>query len=177
MAALNQTFDANSVAPSAPMEVLPPGKYPVQIVNSEMRSTKDNKGQYLWLELDILDGQFQGRKLWDRLNLVNGNQQAVEIAQRALSAICHATGQMAVSDSEQLHYKPMLATVKVKPAGPDNQGVHREAQNEVRGYEAMAAPAASYPAPRQQTQAPVQAAAKPAAQAAASTPPWRRTAA
>jgi hypothetical protein len=36
----------------------------------------------------------QGRKIFDRLNLVNAEpDQAVEIAQRTLSAICHATGQ------------------------------------------------------------------------------------
>jgi hypothetical protein len=39
----------------------------------------------------------------------------VEIAQRTLSAICHATGKMQVTDSEQLHLIPMLADVTVQP--------------------------------------------------------------
>ena len=169
MAAIPGGFDANTVAPSAPIEVLPPGDYTVQIVRSDMKSTKDGSGQLLELELDVMDGQFLGRKLWDRLNLVNANAQAAEIAARTLSAICHATGQMAVSDSEQLHFKPLIATVKVRPAGPDKTGVHREAQNNVAGYKAAGGTAP----PRTHTAAP--AAVKPAV-AAGAVPPWRKAA-
>jgi hypothetical protein len=66
MAKLGTTFDASSVDPTMPFEVLPPGRYLVQIVSSEMRPTKDGAGQYLWLELDVLEGEYQGRKLFDR---------------------------------------------------------------------------------------------------------------
>jgi len=174
MAALN--FDASQVEPNAPIEVLPPGDYIVQIVGSEMKSTKDETGQMLWLEYDIIDGEFAGRKLWDRLNLVNKNAQAVEIAQRTLSAICRAVGKMAVSDSEELHFKPLIASVKVRPAGPDRNNVQREAQNEVKGYKPVngggvhAATPARAATP--QTARPVQAAAAAAAPTAA-TPPWK----
>ena len=115
MANLGTTFDASSVEPTGSYEVLPPGKYLVQIVNSEMRPTKDGLGRYLHVELDVLDGPHAGRKLFDRLNLVNGNPQTVEIAQRTLSAICHATGRMQVQDSEELHLIPMIADVTVAP--------------------------------------------------------------
>ena len=40
MAALNQAFDASSVEPAAPFDVIPAGKYLAQIVNSEMRDTR-----------------------------------------------------------------------------------------------------------------------------------------
>ena len=115
MARLGETFDATTVEPNKPLEALPPGRYVVQIVNSEMRPTKDGMGQYLWLELDVLEGEHAGRKLFDRLNLVNANPTTVEIAQRTLSAICHATGLMQVDDSEQLHLIPLIADVKVQP--------------------------------------------------------------
>src|SRR3954468_20230196 len=115
MANLGPTFDATNVEPAKPLEVLPPGKYPAQIVNSEMRITKDGMGQYLWLEIDVLEGPYQGRKLFDRLNLVNANRQAVDIAQSTLSAICHATGRMQVKDSEELHLIPSMADVQVQP--------------------------------------------------------------
>src|SRR5262245_43855525 len=115
MADLGTTFDATGIEPAKPFDVLPPGKYPAQIVNSEMRVTKDGMGQYLWLELDVLDGPCRGRKLFDRLNLVNANPQTVEIAQRTLSAICHATGRLQVQDSEQLHLIPFIADVQVQP--------------------------------------------------------------
>ncbi len=115
MAVFAQTFDAANVDPNAGFELYPAGKYLVQIIASEMRPTKDGRGQYLYLELDILDGQFAGRKLFDRLNLVNDNPDTVDIAKRALSSICRATGQMQVKDSEQLHLIPMIADVRVRP--------------------------------------------------------------
>lgn len=114
MAIFAQTFDANSVEPSN-FDVFPAGKYLAQIVSSEMRPTKDGRGQYLFLELDILEGQFAGRKLFDRLNLVNDNPDTVDIATRTLSSICRATGQMQVKDSEQLHLIPLIADVRVRP--------------------------------------------------------------
>ncbi len=114
MAILAQTFDANAVEPSN-FDVFPAGKYLSQIVSSEMRPTKDGRGQYLFLELDILEGLFAGRKLFDRLNLVNDNPDTVDIATRTLSSICRATGQMQVKDSEQLHLIPLIADVRVRP--------------------------------------------------------------
>ena len=63
----------------------------------------------------MLEGPLAGRKLFDRLNLVNASAQTVEIAQRTLSAICHATGRLQVQDSAELHLIPMIADVTVKP--------------------------------------------------------------
>jgi hypothetical protein len=158
MANLGATFDATAVEPTAPFEPLPAGRYVVQIVASEMRPTKDGSGQYLWLEMDVLEGDQQGRKLWDRLNLVNPNAQAVEIAQRTLSAICHAVGKLQVQDSDELHLIPMLADVKVQP--PRNG---YDASNKVRYLPLEQAPAPAAPV-RQAPQAP----ARPA------TPPWKK---
>jgi hypothetical protein len=173
VANLGGTFDATQVQPNQPFEVIPPGKYVVQIVASEMKPTRDGNGQYLWFEMDIIDGEFASRKLWDRLNLVNHNQQAVEIAQRTLSAICHATGQLHVEDSEALHFKPMIATVKVRPSRTEN-GKTFDASNEIRGYE----PTTGSVAQAQQASLPMQAAAKPntvkPAGAAPAVPPWRK---
>ena len=115
MARLGTSFDATGVEPLTPLEVLPAGRYAVQIVASEMRVTRNGDGQFLWLMLDILDGPYQGRKLFDQLNLVNQNATTVEMAQRTLSSICHATGQLQVTDSDQLHLVPMTVSVTVEP--------------------------------------------------------------
>jgi len=115
MAQFDTAFDASTVDPATAYEVLPAGRYKAQIVESDLRVTKDGMGQYLWLMLDILDGSYQGRKVFDQLNLINRSAQTVEIAQRTLSAICHATGQLQVSDSEALHLIPMTILVTVTP--------------------------------------------------------------
>lgn len=167
MATLGTTFDATGIEPNKPVEPVPPGRYLSQIVASEMRPTKDGMGQYLWLELDVLEGPFAGRKLWDRLNLVNSNPTTVEIAQRRLSAICHAVGRMQVQDSEELHLIPMIADVKVKPP-KDGYGASNTMRYLPRdgGRQQPANSSRSTP-PAQPVQAP-----QPAKPSAA---PWRRT--
>jgi hypothetical protein len=170
MASFGQTFDANAVEPSSNYEVLPPGKYLGHIVTSEMRVTKDGAGQYLYLELDILEGQYAGRKLFDRLNLINANPDAVQIAQRTLSSICRAVGKMQVSNSEQLHLIPMTLDVRVRP--PKGQyGESNSIRYLLRSGTSTVAPAAQFvPTP-----------AQPISQAPTNTPaanglPWKRQA-
>ena len=164
MASFGQTFDASAVEPLGNYEVLPPGKYVAQIIASEMRPTKDGAGQYLYLEIDILEGAARGRRLFDRLNLINGNPEAVLIAQRTLSSICRAVGKLQVSNSEQLHLLPLVADVKVRPP----KGQYGES-NSIRYLpcSTVAAPhaPAAVAAPRAMAPAP----------AAANPMPWKRT--
>ena len=169
MANLGGTFDATQVDPSKPQDPVPPGDYRVQFINSEMRVTKAGTGQYLWLEMDILDGPHIGRKVHDRLNLINPNVQAVEISQRTLSAICHAIGRMHVSDSEELHFQPLMARVTVGKTG----------YNEVKGYKAasnvMSPAVPPTPPPRQQQPTTVPVAPSPAPQQMPSVPAQAHT--
>ena len=161
-------FDATTVQPQTPFEVLPPGKYVCQIVASEMRPTKSGDGAYLWLEEEILEGEYAGRRVFDRLNIQNANVQAVEIANRTLSALCHAIGELKVTNSEQLHFKPFVATVRVRPPSDGY-----DASNEVRGYAPVGG--SSAPANGGATRTQAAPAAKPTvvAGAAVKTPPWR----
>ena len=127
MALLN--FDATQVAPSTGYDPLPPGKYLVEITDSEMKATKAGNGEMLQLEYTVLDGEFRNRKIWDRLCLRHPNQTAVEIAEANLSAICHAVGVMKLDDSVQLHHAPLVIAVKCKI--DDSTG---ETYNEVKSY-------------------------------------------
>ena len=124
-------FDATHVDPTVDFEHVPAGRYTAEITDSDMRDNNKGTGEYLWLEFTILDGPHAGRKLWAQLNLVNPSTQAVEIAQRELSAICHATGKLRVQDSIELHNIPMEINVKVKSSPEYGQ------QNVIRGYKAI----------------------------------------
>jgi len=135
-AALN--FDASQVTPSVAPEAKPAGWYICMATASEMKPTKDGTGQYLEFEFTILAPQeYAGQKFFDRLNLVNSNPVAVEIAYKTLSAICHATGVIQVQDSAALHNRPLQLKVSLRPAGPGADGVVRDATNEVKGYKAI----------------------------------------
>lgn len=148
-------FNAAEVDPNQVYEPIPAGWYKCAITGSEEKPTKAQTGSYLQLAIEVIEGPHQGRKLTDRLNLNNPNATASEIAYRTLSAICHAIGVMNPRNSSDLHDKPLMVKVKVKPA--DGQ---YSASNEVQGYEAVKKDGASAPA------------ATTAAKA--STPPWKR---
>lgn len=168
MAYLGGTFDATTVEPQGDYTPVPPGEYRVQITNSEFIANSAKTGHMLKLELEIMDGDQAGRKLYDRLNLDNPNAQAVEIAQRTLSAICHAVGKLSVQDSEELHMLPMVAVVKVDEPRTGKDGKQYGASNSIKTYKAAggAAPAAS-------------GGFKPQAQPSGQAPsaPWKRNAA
>lgn len=173
MAQLN--FDASKVDPTQVFEVIPKNDYPMMIVDSEMKETKDKAGKYLQLNAEVIDGQYKGRIIFERLNLVHKNPKTVEIAQRQLSQICHAIGVLNVLDSAQLHNRPFIGSVDIeegnpKPAGQDGKPNGKFSdKNVIKSYKPFAAGAATPTAP---AQAATPAAAAPAA--AGSVPPWAK---
>lgn len=165
MAELNTTFDANTVTPNAPIATIPDGDYTVIAKESVWERTKNNDGTFLKFQFEVLEGPHKGTPLWDRLNLDNQNPQAVEIAQKTLSALCHATGVMIVKDSAQLHNIPIIATVKIKP---DDKG---EPRNEIKGYKKRAGAGTISGSA---LTGPISAAPATPAPAAPATAPWLR---
>ena len=120
-------FDAAKVEPNEPASAVPKGEYQVIIVESAQKPTSKGDGSLLSMVLQIVEGQFKGRKLYDRLNLWNKNEQAAKIAQGTLSAICRAVNVLTPRNSEELHNRTLTAVVDVS----EYQGKLR---NEVKGY-------------------------------------------
>jgi len=133
-AALN--FNAANVQPSKALDPIPSGWYNASISDTTMKPTQKPGGQMLQVELTILDGEFAGRKVWDRLNLVNENATAVQIGYETLSAICHATGVINIQQSTaELHGIPLKVKVKLRGAETGADGKAYDATNEVKGYD------------------------------------------
>ena len=152
-------FDAQTVEPNDSFDPVPNGDYLCIITTSEMKPTKAGDGAYLELELQVIEGPYQGRKLWDRLNLNNANETTVKIAKGTLSAICRAVGVLQPTDSCELHDLPLVAKVACRKRDDTD-----ELTNVIKSYkkrDAVAAVPASSPAPAK-------------AAATSSTPPWKR---
>jgi hypothetical protein len=150
----NINFDAVEVAPS--FEPLPAGNYKCVITDHEQKPTKAQTGSYLQLKIEVIEGHYTGRVVFDRLNLENPNATAVEIATRTLKSIGAAL-QVPLHNSEELLDKPLMVKLAVRPA---SNGY--EASNDVKGYSSAGANAGY-------TQA-----APAAAPQAAAAPPWKR---
>ena len=121
-------FDANQVKPNDEFVPIPAGEYDAIIIASDKKPTAKGDGAYIKLELQILSGEFQNRKVWDQLNIWNPNDKAVQIAKGTLSAICRAVGVMTPKDTAELHNKPLK--IKVTVAKDPKYGE----KNEVKAY-------------------------------------------
>ena len=122
-------FSADNIEPLGVFDVLPIGEYTVVVSETEMKDASTGKGQYLQVVFTVIDGEYKGRKIFDRLNIVNESTTAQEIAQRALSSICRAVKVMHPLDSDELKDIPLVIVVGIRPAKGEYQ-----ASNVVKGY-------------------------------------------
>lgn len=162
-------FDPNTVEPAQDFDPIPSGEYVAIITDSDLKHTKNGAGQYLELAHQIIDGEFKGRLVWARLNIQNSNEIAQRIAQQQLSAICHAIGlTQAISDSEQLHNRPLVIRVAYLPAD-DAKGYR--AKNDIKAWKALDNPAPAAAAAAKPPAAPAPATQRAPVPARAA-PPW-----
>lgn len=113
---------------------IPAGWYTVIVDESEIRTNKAGSGQYAWMSFRVIDGEFNGRKVFTRFNVVNTNPQAQEIGHRELSRLTAAVGLPGFNDTQELHGKPLQIKVKVRK---DLSGRYPD-DNEVSGFRAIA---------------------------------------
>ena len=146
---------------------LPAGEYVVMISGSSIKDTRTG-GQFLELEMVVDGGEFDGRRLWDRLNISNPNATAQRIAHETLADYCVVCGRTSVQDSEELHGVPFRVELSIDPGkgsyGPSNRvrKVLFENGASPRGGQA---PAPASARRRQGASAPA---------ASAQTAPWKR---
>lgn len=158
-------------------EPLPSGDYVLQAVSGTVDVSKSGNGKNAAFEMEVLEGEFAGRKVWHNVNnVVHNNPQAQSIAGQELSEFARAVGLVSVADTDQLLFKKFLATLHVIPAGHVDAKtgyVTKNARNKLVKY--SPANAARQAAPARAAQAPAAsvAAANPAAKPSG-TMPWQR---
>lgn len=156
--------------------LLPPGWYTAQVVESDIVPLKrDPNGRALKLTIQILSEGYQGRKVFSQLNVRHSNPQTERIAQQQLRELCESIGISRMTDTSDLHNKPMQIKVKIRK---DDSGQYED-QNEVvafksaEGAAATLVPGSAFP-PAQRAAQPV---SQPAVATGAATPPWAKKAA
>lgn len=169
-------FDTNN-APKreSNYELLPAGFYTAQVTESEIVPLASGLGQALKLTFEVLQDGYRNRKVWARLNIQHsGSPEAERIANEQLRELCESVGVVRMSDTVELHNKPVQIRVKIRE---DKSGKY-EPQNDVIGYKPATAGAGPSTVPGGMAQrAATPAANAPVAAAAAagaSTPPWAK---
>jgi len=109
---VNIDFDLDQYEASRPVGALPEGKYQAVIASTSEKTSK-NGDRYVELELEVIAGEHQGRKVRDILNLWHPKEKPRNIARQTLKAICEAI-ERKVSDTSQLCNYPLLLSVGVE---------------------------------------------------------------
>ena len=176
MADLSNAYDPNAEA-STDYGLLPAGEYIAQIDQGDEKpiSSQSDKGKCYVFTWRILDGEYEGRLIWQRISLkarnMNNLDKVIQIANEQFASIRQATGVKAPRTTDELLGIPCVIKVKVKE---DKTGKY-DAQNEVTNVKPVDdAPTPTRTAAPQRTSAPAQA-AKPSS-AGSGTAAWRKPA-
>lgn len=83
----NDSFDARSVQPQQGFSVHPNGMFDAQLTHTFLKPTADQQGLMFRVEFTTPAGRIE-----KGYNVYNKSPQAMEIANKELSALCHAVG-------------------------------------------------------------------------------------
>jgi hypothetical protein len=111
-------------------ELIPPGWYAAQMVNSEQKATRNGAGEYLNLEFDLLDAPYVNRKVWLMLNLWHSNNDTVRIANQQRLELLMAMNKTHAQTTEELYGIPVMLKLGIRE---DKSGQY-EPQNTIKGF-------------------------------------------
>jgi hypothetical protein len=110
-------------------ELLPSGRYTAQIIESSVVMAKSGRGEICNLTWEILDGPYERRRVWSRVNVFHQNETAQDIGQRFMKMITDALGLGPIDDTTAIEFQPVEITVGVEkardPQYPDRNEVKR----------------------------------------------------
>ncbi|GIW83241.1 MAG: hypothetical protein KatS3mg105_5048 [Gemmatales bacterium] len=126
------SFDFSSFNPAenldSSFDVLPAGDYLVVVIEASVKKTKEGTGEYLAITMEVIDGEYLGRRIWHNIMLVHPNEAAVQIGKRHLAELCISAGLNRLTSELDLINRTALVAIKVAKR---DDGTLR---NEVRSY-------------------------------------------
>ncbi len=111
-------FDADQVEPNKDFQTVPAGRYKAIITESIWEPNKAQTGRFIKFTLQVIEGEHKGAPLFDRLNLENPSDKAVQIAKGTLSSICRAVNVPRPKDTSELHNLPLIVRVDLEEYEP-----------------------------------------------------------
>ena len=83
-------------------EPIPNGKYKAIVTSAERKQTKSGNGWFWELTFAIAEGQYEGKSIVHRFNMVNESAEAVEIGRRHLRRYLDCIGNLDPQDESEL---------------------------------------------------------------------------
>jgi len=126
-------YGEDDLKPMNDFTPVPAGNYTMAATGCEWKNcgatAKDPNGRYLKFTVEIIDGEFKGRKIWPNLSLENSNAQTVNMARRELAEMARAVGRMSAKSESDLLNIPFTAEIGVRAASGNF-----EASNVIKHY-------------------------------------------
>jgi hypothetical protein len=118
-----ETFDPETQEGNS-WELLPVGEYVAQIVEASIQQPNSGDGYHLALTWKIIEGDYEGRQVWQRITYLHSSEQAQTIGRKMLKDLCVATGVAEqVDDAEVFLFKPVRIRLGIER---DKQGVYED---------------------------------------------------
>lgn len=106
-------YDFNEV-PESEFSVLPEGDYVVVATASDKKLNKEGTSHYLEVIYEVIDGDYKGRKIWERYNLWHAKPTVANISRRDIKKLAQCCGfTVQPSDSNELHNIPLIVRLSV----------------------------------------------------------------
>ena len=116
-----ETFDPTTQEGNS-WDVLPASEYVAQAVEASIQQPHSGDGYYLALTWKIIEGDYEGRQVWQRITYLHSSEQAQTIGRKMLKDLCVATGVAEqVDDAEVFLFKPVRIRLGIER---DKQGVY-----------------------------------------------------
>jgi hypothetical protein len=116
-----ETFDPTTQEGNS-WDVLPAGEYVAQVVESSVQQPNSGDGYHLALTWKIIEGDYEGRQVWQRVTYLHSNEQAQTIGRKTLKDLCVATGVAEqVDDAAVFLFKPVRIRLGIER---DKQGIY-----------------------------------------------------
>jgi Protein of unknown function (DUF669) len=116
-----ETFDPTTQEGNS-YDVLPVGEYVAQVVEASIQQPNSGDGYHLALTWKIIEGDYEGRQVWQRITYLHSSEQAQTIGRKTLKDLCVATDVAEqVDDAEVFLFKPVRIRLGIER---DKQGVY-----------------------------------------------------
>jgi hypothetical protein len=167
---LPETFDPETQQGNS-WELLPDGDYVAEIVEAGVLSPKNGDGYYLALTWKVVEGDYEGRQVWQRITYLHSSDQAQTIGRKTLKDLCTSLGvNEHVEDVEVFLFKPAKIKIGVEK---DKAGQYDD-KNKVKRILPLDPPAQPAAAKPDAKPVPAKPAAKPQAAKPAGAAPWHK---
>ena len=116
-----ETFDPTTQEGNS-WDVLPASEYVAHAVEASIQQPHSGDGYYLALTWKIIEGDYGGRQVWQRITYLHSSEQAQTIGRKMLKDLCVATGvAKQFDDVEVFLFKPVRIRLGIER---DKQGVY-----------------------------------------------------